>query len=82
MLEVWFWDFWPAEMQVLAAEGSKLDAALRLKKEGFPLKAVISFDEVRLRCMIFGAWSVYVLDLGLTLPCLLWVYIRFSCMHA
>ncbi|CDJ58218.1 long chain acyl-CoA synthetase, putative, partial [Eimeria maxima] len=33
------------KMQVLAAEGSKLDAALRLKKEGFPLKAVISFDE-------------------------------------
>ncbi|CDJ49906.1 long chain acyl-CoA synthetase, putative [Eimeria brunetti] len=32
-------------MEVLAAEGSKLDAALRLKKEGFPLKAVISFDE-------------------------------------
>ncbi|CDJ30641.1 long chain acyl-CoA synthetase, putative [Eimeria mitis] len=33
------------KMEVLAAEGSKLDAALRLKKEGFPLKAVISFDE-------------------------------------
>ncbi|CDI78338.1 hypothetical protein EAH_00032710, partial [Eimeria acervulina] len=33
------------KMEVLAAEGSKLDAALQLKKEGFPLKAVISFDE-------------------------------------
>ena len=44
-----------AEMEVLAAEGSKLDAALQLKKEGFPLKAVISFDEVRFICMRFGA---------------------------
>ncbi|CDI76599.1 long chain acyl-CoA synthetase, putative [Eimeria praecox] len=32
-------------MEVLAAEGSKLDAVLQLKKQGFPLKAVISFDE-------------------------------------
>ncbi|CDJ69462.1 long chain acyl-CoA synthetase, putative [Eimeria necatrix] len=34
-----------AEIQVLAIEGSKLEAVLRLKKEGFPFKAVVSFDE-------------------------------------
>ncbi|CDJ41889.1 long chain acyl-CoA synthetase, putative [Eimeria tenella] len=33
------------KIQVLAIEGSKLEAVLRLKKEGFPFKAVVSFDE-------------------------------------
>lgn len=38
---------WFTEMQVLAVEGAKIDAALQLKAAGVPLKAVISFDPVR-----------------------------------